>query len=309
MTPTSTSPRPSRHSSIQQHTTHAFVAGGSSAITKPARRRLAFTIKASARGDEAPVNAAAVLDVPPAAAPRTLPAVTPPVQPPPLDATDASLTITIAALLTGFTAVSLDVFHPSSLHLLAELDLFCHAWVVENTAANNSATAKLMSNMPILCALVGWVATTVVALVRDPSWAGGLKRVVVAWSLYFLGAGSIPHGDPLLVDTLKNAFARVRPSTIHSTFSFPSGHTTSAFFVIGVLLAVLLPAAVGPRGRVPRGMGLVALWGGLGATVAAGRVLVDAHWLSDTLAGACLGSALALVVYWTTKGAEAGDRD
>ncbi len=268
---------------------------------------MVYSITASARGDDAPVNAAAVLDVP--TVPQAVTVPTPSATPAPLDDTITSLPITTALLLAGFSAVSFDVFHPASLHFLADIDAFLHTWVVENTAARNSTTAKVMSNMPILCCAIGWIVCTVVALVRDPTWNGNLKRVVAAWLLYFLGAGSIPHGDPLLVDTLKNAFARVRPSgtAIHSTFSFPSGHTTSAFFVIGVLLAVLLPAAMGPQARVPRGAGLLVLWGGLGATVAAGRVLVDAHWLSDTLAGACLGSALVLVVDWLSREGRGSD--
>ncbi len=34
------------------------------------------------------------------------------------------------------------------------------------------------------------------------------------------------------------------------------------------------------------------LWGGAVALTACGRVLADKHWVSDTLAGACLGAAL-----------------
>lgn len=242
-------------------------------------------VVASSRGDDAPVNTAALLD-PPVAPPAPASPATP--------LTSNTLAPTIAALLTGFAAVSFDVFAPNSAHLLADIDAALHEWVVANTAANNSTTAKLMSNMPILVGIIGWVTTTVLALVRDP--LPGLRAVAISWTAYFVAAGTIPHGDPALVNALKNAFARARPSAIHSTFSFPSGHTTSAFFVLGVLLAVLLPVAAGPGGRLSPGA-LVALWGGAGATVAAGRVLIDAHWLSDTMAGACLGSAVALLVY------------
>ena len=34
------------------------------------------------------------------------------------------------------------------------------------------------------------------------------------------------------------------------------------------------------------------LWSGAVASTAVGRVLGDVHWVSDTLAGACLGAAL-----------------
>lgn len=254
--------------------------------THPRRRQLFLT--ASTRGDDAPVNTATLLDATPAPAPAAPPA------PVPAPSSSTATLPTVALLLAGFATVSFDVFAPNSIHALADIDAALHQWVVTNTAANDSTTAKLMSNMPILIGIVGWVIATVLALVRDP--LPGVRAVAISWTAYFLAAGTIPNGDPALVDALKNAFARVRPSAIHSTFSFPSGHTTSAFFVLGVLLAVLLPAAAGPRARLAPGT-LLALWAGAGGTVALGRVLIDAHWLSDTLAGACLGSALALLVY------------
>lgn len=34
------------------------------------------------------------------------------------------------------------------------------------------------------------------------------------------------------------------------------------------------------------------LWGGAALLTATGRMLADAHWCSDTMAGACLGVAL-----------------
>lgn len=275
--------------SPQRAATTSKPLSGHHVVKNTTHRRRLFTVAASSRGDDAPVNTAALLD-PPTTNPVALPSSAT-AQPPP---TPMKPTPATALLLTGFAAVSFDVFAPSGAHLLASADAALHEWVVTNTAANNSTTAKLMSNMPILVGIIGWVTTTVLALVRDP--LPGLRTVAISWTAYFLAAGTIPHGDPYLVDTLKNAFARARPSAIHSTYSFPSGHTTSAFFVLGVLLAVLLPAAAGPRGRLSTGT-LVALWGVAGLTVAAGRVLIDAHWLSDTMAGACLGSALALLVY------------
>lgn len=95
-----------------------------------------------------------------------------------------------------------------------------------------------------------------------------------------------------------------------------SGHTTAACFICGVSLFVLLPAALreaeerqawqqqqGPAVEQQQatllmraGAWLVAhqwpLWVGAVATTAAGRVLADAHWCSDVLAGALLGASL-----------------
>ncbi len=43
------------------------------------------------------------------------------------------------------------------------------------------------------------------------------------------------------MDSIKEAFHRLRPSPIHSSFSFPSGHTTGATFIVATLLFVLIP--------------------------------------------------------------------
>ncbi len=56
--------------------------------------------------------------------------------------------------------------------------------------------------------------------------------------------GPVEH-DPTLMDVLKNGFGRERPSPIHRTASFPSGHTAADTFVVGALLFVLLPLAFG----------------------------------------------------------------
>lgn len=135
--------------------------------------------------------------------------------------------------------------------------------------------------------------------------------------------GAIRHGDPPLVAMLKDVFARVRPSTLHHTYSFPSGHTSSAVFIVGTLVVLLLPLTVqllqekaassssssGQQGEGSEGdaaaaaatsnsWGALGLWGGLGVwgaawvVTGAGRVLADAHWVTDTLAGGMLAVAM-----------------
>jgi len=61
--------------------------------------------------------------------------------------------------------------------------------------------------------------------------------------------------------------------------SFPSGHTASAFTVLGLLVM-----AGALRGIWPQLLGLV-----LALLVGLSRVVVGAHWPSDVLAGAALG--------------------
>lgn len=112
---------------------------------------------------------------------------------------------------------------------------------------------------------------------------------------------------------LKDVFHRARPSTLHHNFSFPSGHATAAYFVNALLVFALIPCVAACMRRPERGVrdddeaGRASLLRALdwtqapgnalrivlacGATTQLGRVLADAHYASDTLAGACLGGA------------------
>lgn len=95
---------------------------------------------------------------------------------------------------------------------------------------------------------------------------------------------------------LKHLFGRARPKLIDivgpqyfesfvldaSYASFPSGHAVTA---VGMAVAV---GFVAPRWRWPL-LGVAAL-------VMASRVIIGAHYLSDVLAGACLGYAAAVLV-------------
>jgi undecaprenyl-diphosphatase len=65
--------------------------------------------------------------------------------------------------------------------------------------------------------------------------------------------------------------------------SFPSGHATTAFATAVVLAAWYPRQAVG--------------FVGLAALVGLSRILLGAHFPSDVLAGALLGSGVALAVY------------
>jgi membrane-associated phospholipid phosphatase len=103
----------------------------------------------------------------------------------------------------------------------------------------------------------------------------------------------------LAVQTLKRIIGRVRPSVDHDTTSFlgpselfhhgfkgyydsmPSGHTAAAF-AMAVVLAY----------RWPR---LKWLWYGLALGVGVSRLLVDAHFPSDVILGACLGTLVGLL--------------
>ena len=91
-------------------------------------------------------------------------------------------------------------------------------------------------------------------------------------------------------------------------------------FITGVLLFVLLPLCLRPRLRAARSpqtssfskqtlyevarltaKGRYPLWLIAGVTTGAGRVIADVHWVSDTMAGACLGVALVSLTAMVSK--------
>lgn len=144
--------------------------------------------------------------------------------------------------------------------------------------------AWLLALMPQLAARGDAMARRVAASV--------LARV----GFVFLSVGVVG----LAVSLVKHAIGRARPLTAfflqgpdrHLTFdamvwkssyaSFPSGHTTTVF------AAAVALGALFPRARAP----LIALAAVVGAT----RILLGAHYPSDVIAGAVLGSLFALAM-------------
>jgi len=113
----------------------------------------------------------------------------------------------------------------------------------------------------------------------------------------FAGAATVA-GAGLVDQIVKNVACRARPTApgagaffsnfpcfpaSYATASFPSGHATTAF-ATAVLLALWYP----------RGTGVFV---GLAVLVGVSRVMSGSHFPSDVLAGALLGSGVALVAH------------
>ena len=108
------------------------------------------------------------------------------------------------------------------------------------------------------------------------------------WVIPFVVA--VMGGEEFLTLTVKDLAHRVRPALNPAAAtlgpSFPSGHsaTAAAFYACAALL-------IGRRrGRPARAL-LAGLAVGLAVAVAASRVLLDVHWLTDVIAGLALGWA------------------
>jgi undecaprenyl-diphosphatase len=96
----------------------------------------------------------------------------------------------------------------------------------------------------------------------------------------------------LCIGPLKSVVERPRPpGTLIATTatSFPSGHAIAAATTAFGVVIVLLPAS---PGRL-RWIGVAAAFAGL---MALSRTYLAAHWLSDVIAGVCIGTGLALAL-------------
>jgi undecaprenyl-diphosphatase len=124
----------------------------------------------------------------------------------------------------------------------------------------------------------GLVATMLLApaLWRAPNLlAASLFATPVAMVLSWLPKGLIDSPRPAAI--LDPASIHIVGMRLAGHNSLPSGHTLTAFVVVGVLLAA-----------PPRWPAAVAI-GGVGVAVALSRIAVGAHWPSDVLVGAGLG--------------------
>lgn len=101
----------------------------------------------------------------------------------------------------------------------------------------------------------------------------------------------------------KILFHRDRPSevlhaVIEDSFSFPSGHATSAAFVAGILVYSFLQA----KKRSPRGKYFAILLGLLFiVAIDFSRLYLGVHYLTDVVAGNMVGLVGALSTIWILK--------
>ncbi|HEY2777381.1 MAG TPA: phosphatase PAP2 family protein [Gaiellaceae bacterium] len=113
-------------------------------------------------------------------------------------------------------------------------------------------------------------------------------REKTVWVVPFILA--VMGGEEILTLTVKQLVDRLRPTFNPAAAtlgpSFPSGHsaTSAAFYAT---LALLLGRG---RARPVRAV-LAGLAAGIAVGVAASRVLLDVHWLTDVIAGLSLGWA------------------
>ena len=118
--------------------------------------------------------------------------------------------------------------------------------------------------------------------------------VVLLWHRRWLQLGAFLGAivtSELCIGPLKALVDRPRPPDpliTTSGASFPSGHAIAGAVTAFGLVVVLWPAS----SRRLTAIGFAAAFAGL---MAISRTYLAAHWLTDTIAGACIGTGLALM--------------
>ncbi|MBG6106510.1 phosphatase PAP2 family protein [Frigoribacterium sp. CG_9.8] len=149
--------------------------------------------------------------------------------------------------------------------------------LVEHRSAFWTVPALVMNNIGggIIGTIVVPLAVILLLLLFRMRWAAG----------YFAIATIVSAG---LVQLLKNLYGRPRPVDMlvaADPGSFPSGHVANAATMTVVLALVLRRVWIWAAGVVYTVIMLLS------------RTYLGAHWLSDTVGGLVLGSAVAVIVW------------
>jgi membrane-associated phospholipid phosphatase len=193
----------------------------------------------------------------------------------------------LAGCVAVFVALSLDVTHGGA---AARLDLRVAPWMAQHVTGDLHAWAWRLTHLGDWQLLAVAVAAAAAVLVRR-------GRRLDAVLLVAAGASAA-----LVTSIAKDGFHRARPPFVDAThrvhsFSYPSGHSSGAFAVY-VLAAVLLTRGTSARIRVAALAGAL----GLATLVGATRVVLPVHYLSDVVAGAAVGIALATAACYLAIG-------
>ncbi|HEY6709494.1 MAG TPA: phosphatase PAP2 family protein [Actinomycetota bacterium] len=192
-------------------------------------------------------------------------------------ATGLALTVALGLIFLaalGFGAVSDMVTSQTGMY---RYDASAAAWGAEHATPFST---RLLGLITWLGATVTVLSVTVALGVLE--WLRRRRLAVLAFLVM------VAVGQNLIANTVKELVDRPRPPVPHlapsSGFSFPSGHTAAAAAIWAAVALVL------GRGRPLRVKALLATGAALlTVAVAASRVLLGVHWLTDVIGGAALG--------------------
>ncbi len=194
-------------------------------------------------------------------------------------ATGLLLTLALGATLLGGIVLGVLAVLIRRVASIQHVDNYVADWGYRHRSAGSTSALHVVTNLGnIRLVVVLALALVLAELVRRRS----------RWALLFVLA--VLGGEEAAALAVKALVGRVRPTltTEAATLgpSFPSGHsaTAAAFYAAA---ALVLGRTLGRRARHLLIAGAVAVT----AAVAASRVLLDLHWLSDVVGGVALGWA------------------
>ncbi|HET7119614.1 MAG TPA: phosphatase PAP2 family protein [Solirubrobacterales bacterium] len=197
----------------------------------------------------------------------------------PEKATGLALTLALAVVLAGGVVLALLAVVVRSTDVLAGLDSGIAEWGNQHASAWSHDALTLVTDLGESVTVV--IVAIVVAVVE-------ITRTRSRWVVPFLLA--VILGDKLLTEAVKQIVDRARPALepVAATLgpSFPSGHTSTA--AASWAAFALVAGRWWGRRSWPALAGVAV---GIAVGVAASRVLLDVHWLTDVLAGLALGWA------------------
>ena len=197
----------------------------------------------------------------------------------PEKATGLALTLALVAVLLGAIVLASLAVVVRSTDVLASVDSSVAEWGDRHATAWSHDGLTLVTNLGETWLVV--VVAVAVALVE-------IARTRSRWVAPFLLA--VILGDKLLTETVKQLVDRARPALepVAATLgaSFPSGHTSTA--AASWAAFALVAGRWWGRRAWPALTGIAV---GIAVGVAASRVLLDVHWLTDVLGGLALGWA------------------
>ncbi len=170
-----------------------------------------------------------------------------------------------------------------------------------NTAAHHATVAHpaLLAAARTVTPLGGTAVLTALVVLAVALLARTDRRRAAAVLALTVGAALVHSLLKVLVGRPRPTFAD--PLVHLASQAFPSGHSTNSTVVYGTLLLLILPLIPAATGRRLLTLAVAVLV----AAVAASRVLLGAHWLTDVVGGLLLGLTwLALFFPAATRSAE-----
>jgi undecaprenyl-diphosphatase len=180
--------------------------------------------------------------------------------------------ICLISLLT-FILILLDILKKG---ILTSLDYYVNHFIALNQ------NAVLINSSKILGIIFDtWCLLAIAILVSAYLWFKDSKKDAFFFSIImFIGAG--------IIFVLKELINRARPLNIlidEINSSFPSGHATIAIIFFGVLTYLILKR---DHSRFERKIAMI-ISPIMILIIGFSRIIINAHWLSDVLAGYFLG--------------------